>query len=607
MIGNLVLSENAYFYKKNPEKNLSSTKIETIFRTVSRDKSGHYYLNEIRRGFQLGQAHINYSVCVFKFKSPPSFLDDDLQKEVKFAYLLIVEYMDYVIINKKNISGLDKLLGEYISGLDYSTISQLYISDNTAFEKFTMNNMDISDKVIRRRNIEAINLKDSFAPLSAGKYILNSMRVRNSGNRYSLSFNVSRINKLGKRVNADEYFAWVIQVVDKIRVHNNTQSYLDHFAIPLEFNEQVEALKPNSILFTLEELHEHEDLECSYVYNGREKRISLNKIISTLAKSFEIETEERDELRKFFVNIGQKKASLRVNRNSFSIVSEKLKLVQLKFSGNEQIDLQTYINKNQLFIICFEDIDFVYSSKKLFKDSALRSNLEYFLGIFKPFPELSNITQEKGGVNPNSTFFDTNSLFSFTENVLASTSDYLVCDDFGDEWADYISIKSDENIVFFHAKKGKEGLSASNFHEVVSQAQKNLGNMFSSSVTLGKKREKWTSYYSGSNIPRLRKGDDFDGLIESYKKTLLLPNTRKEIYLVVNFISKSSLERQVTRLKNEQTVRPQIIQIIWLLSSLVLSCKVLLITLVDGNIGTENDGGDSRLSPTPFRRFSFVQ
>ncbi|MDA8234569.1 MAG: hypothetical protein M0Z31_07225 [Clostridia bacterium] len=35
--------------------------------------------------------------------------------------------------------------------------------------------------------------------------------------------------------------------------------------------------------------------------------------------------------------------------------------------------------------------------------------------------------------------------------------------------------------------------------------------------------------------------------------------------------------------------------------------KLLLITLVDGNIGTENDGGDSRLSPTPFRRFSFVQ
>ncbi|MDA8233271.1 MAG: hypothetical protein M0Z31_00410 [Clostridia bacterium] len=35
--------------------------------------------------------------------------------------------------------------------------------------------------------------------------------------------------------------------------------------------------------------------------------------------------------------------------------------------------------------------------------------------------------------------------------------------------------------------------------------------------------------------------------------------------------------------------------------------NMLLITLVDGNIGTENDGGDSRLSPTPFRRFSFVQ
>lgn len=576
MIERLIFNENAYFY--NQYQNLSRRRIEQIFREVSRDKRGNFNLKLIKQQTRVNNKNLFYSVCVFKYTQSPSFLENGLEEEVKYAYLMIIECDNYLVINKKNISGLDKLLRTYINGLDYDLISRLFLSDRTFFEKFSMSNMDISDNVIRRRNIEAINLKDSYAPFGASKYILNNMRISDSGNKFSLTFNTSRINKLGRKVELEDFLAWVIEVINKIQTFVAQECYLDHFARPLNFQEHIENLRPKSLLFIFNDLIS--DIEkgllrnAYYLLGEKRRNINLVKYLDAVNKLCEIESEHNDDSINYRLNNRlDKSLSLRINKNSILIASRKLKKINLDYGDEKELSLQTYINRNQNFIICFEEIEVVYWSRKLFKDSALLGNIEYFMSIFTPFHQLEAITSEKGNPTRASSRFDNDCLFDFTENVLAADCDFIFCDDLGNEWADHITIKESSKIVFFHAKHGNEGLSASDFQIVVAQAQKNLGNIFASENELNRKKLSWVQKYGETNIERLRKGANVDEGVELYRKTLLSPNARKVVYLVVNFISKSRLGRELNNLRQGQPAPYQVVQILWLLSSLILSCK----------------------------------
>ncbi|MEJ9194158.1 hypothetical protein P4G81_30965, partial [Bacillus cereus] len=169
MLEDLILTENAYYYRKL--KNISKTKIESIFKEVSRKKEGNYVLKNVKKS--MNSRPLTYSICIFKYKEKPSFINNDLLHETKFAYLLIVEYSNYVVINKKGISGLEKLLKDYIESLEYTAISKTFLSDRTNFEKMSLHNMDISDNVVRRKSMEAINLKESISVFGVSQYIVN--------------------------------------------------------------------------------------------------------------------------------------------------------------------------------------------------------------------------------------------------------------------------------------------------------------------------------------------------------------------------------------------------------------------------------------------------
>lgn len=109
--------------------------------------------------------------------------------------------------------------------------------------------MDISNNSVRKRNIEANDLKSSFSPIYSSKYIINNLRVKDNENRISLALNTSKINKLGKKVSIEDYFSWGIDIVNRIESFEFNESYLDNFSIPISNQEQLKELQPASILF----------------------------------------------------------------------------------------------------------------------------------------------------------------------------------------------------------------------------------------------------------------------------------------------------------------------------------------------------------------------
>ena len=153
---------------------------------------------------------------------------------------------------------------------------------------------------------------------------------------------------------------------------------------------------------------------------------------------------------------------LRKNTKTFTINSKDIKnKIFLDMGKSQYVSIIDYINRNSAFMINFKEADMIYYSRALFKDHKLLQNIDYFMRIFEPMNELSDIEDEKQKDFTDAEIFDNNSLFGFVCNHF-SNSEYLVCDDLGDEWADFISIHN--NIIrFIHAKSGTEGLSATNF------------------------------------------------------------------------------------------------------------------------------------------------
>ncbi|MEI9806635.1 MAG: hypothetical protein WDO16_01440 [Bacteroidota bacterium] len=238
-----------------------------------------------------------------------------------------------------------------------------------------------------------------------------------------------------------------------------------------------------------------------------------------------------------------------------------------------------YFNLYNDFIINFEDLSLVYTNRKLFKDNNLIGYIDSFIDVFKGKNELTAVTSEKGTFTVTSTSFSNDCIFRFIEDHLTHNSDYSFLDDLGDEWADFIKLKNN-SISLIHAKHGNSQLSASSFHDVVGQALKNIGNLNPSNIQLETtKAAKRSANYNidtiAATINRLRHGDTIANAISIYKKLLITPNLKKEIILVLDFISRAQLKDRLQKLQAGTAFheKNQVIQILWIISSLVNSCS----------------------------------
>jgi hypothetical protein len=177
----IVLNENAYFYVKDTNSFYSSAHITDLFVDVSRRKTGNYLLNLKKEAREALEVPLEFSLCVFKFITSPSFIDQPIARweEEKIAYLLIVDFKDYVLISKKSIFSTEDLLHKHLVPIDYSTLATLFVEDSTSFERFTLNNTSVSYDAIKGKTVEANDLKKSFSGFGASKYVLNSLRLSN--------------------------------------------------------------------------------------------------------------------------------------------------------------------------------------------------------------------------------------------------------------------------------------------------------------------------------------------------------------------------------------------------------------------------------------------
>ena len=253
----------------------------------------------------------------------------------------------------------------------------------------------------------------------------------------------------------------------------------------------------------------------------------------------------------------------------------------------EYLHLEELLNESDWVVTQGNGQAFLYKGK-FYKRDFFTSAVDIIASVLQPYREISKLSEEDGQLKPNDKEFPANSLFSFTETTLAKNhkSDILICDDRGDEWADFISVSSDE-LVFFHCKvstSAKEGgkipKSASKFHIIVAQAEKNIGNMVELREVMIKNKANgiWLEKYPSSQkkyltqIDRIRKkSPSAPDTLESFRKAHKNPNLIRSVYLVVNFLSKTEFIHELSTKRD--SMRGSSFQLAWLILELLSKLK----------------------------------
>lgn len=585
ILNQILLNENAYFYSNPDEINLSKYALTKLFRSISSGRIGNYLLRVINKEILIGQENFTYSICVFRYSALPSIIEEPIEEwvEIKLAYILVVDFKDYIVMVRRNVVKLNDFIGKF-EPIDYKVLSTLYVTEDTQIEKLNMLNMNISDKAMRQKTLESLNLQQNLSPMGASNYVVNAMRVKNEEEKTTLALNTSRINKLGKKCSIQEIVTWGYNQVELLRQHSDRETFLSMFSESIEFKDQRENLMPIALLLIFSKLYE--DMEQRHIRevrivsdSGASRPIDLVRYLSKVETLLQIENNSTPGQPSYSVtNPYVKDFEVKMNEKSISLKSQKLRNITL-FKENGRIqNLVDYLNSSNQFIVNFDNCELVYTNRKLFKDNRLLGNIDNFMKIFIASPELANVTSEKGNFSVDSTSFATGSVFRFVENTFFHESDYLVCDDLGKEWTDHISISGNQ-IKFIHSKYKDVNFSASAFQDIVGQALKNLGNLSPQDFQLASKQRFWSGNYNNdgvqTQISRLRKGNSIADFTDRFSSTILEPNHQREIYLVLNFISRAGLEEKLQQLRDAEyfAERNEIIQILWFISSYINGCK----------------------------------
>lgn len=574
MLNKLRVSRSATFYKKG-RKSLTNEVVTQIFREVSKDKVGNYTARIIRSPRTVENLELKVSFLTFAFEEDPSFLVASGLREKKYAFLLILEVRDQIIVLKKSISGLESLLRKYTRKMDYEQIQYLFADEEASYEKMTTSSMSMSKAAIRRKTLEADDLKGQISAQSSRRSIPTNTTIRTAKHRHILRPNSSSVAKIDAKSDFSQISAWSIEICDQLRLPLVANAFLDNFAKPVTFEViQSLPLTPSAVILNIGDLKDKIGSGAELLFRDRPlKGARIHSILSKL-DSILLVTPSGGSYALTELSSGLPRGELKLNAKSITLASPWLKELALKDEDGHSVSLANYINYQQLFTVTFDSPEYIYTTRKVFRDRGIGTHLaEIIAALDVSVP--TTLTSEKGDpYGRNQTAFAPASVFGHLETNLREPGSVLVCDDLGDEWADFIEFSTAKSkIRLLHCKHASVTTSATQLHDVVSQAVKNLGRVSFTEPDLDRKIASWRDPFVGSSIARIRSGHNSQALKQRALDVMRSPDIEREVGIVVPFVSRNELIRIQTNLLAGTRLQNHEPQMIWLLSTLVFACK----------------------------------
>ena len=592
MIDWLRTAKSAHFQAK--AKRLPKKAIVNLFRTIRQNSeapSNNIFLH-VKEPF----GHASWSALAFLYERDVAFLDppDGDVKESICGFLLIVEHRDYVALFKSNLDVPLEFKTKYFQRIGDDKVEAAIARADVTFEQIRLRNMAGSKHALRNKTLEANDLQSVVGPAGASRYVPRGYRVRRGADHYVATPDSGKISMRSERTGYEELVQWAVSVIDLLIDQNAEPSaFIRTFARPIDLSSIPPTTIPThfavDVPTLVEELFESPEL-MQFVRGTGATAVSLNKaeteaVLASLNQSLLIRKVRKDlrvihpqnDTQVGMVNIAKTRISLR-KLNLPEIENIYIKLAsQAAGDDDNGVPLKRYIDQNNLFTILFSDSSVVYLDGELYKDDSLVDG-RTFLSYIRIDPQLNVVASEKGMFTAAHTTFDADSVFGVLVDRIAASDEVLVCDDLGNEWADFIGINGNhqpKTISFYHAKYDVLSLSASALHIVVSQAIKNLSRINLSHEDVVAKFDKWTTPYANNNvvtlIPRIVRGDEAI-LRAKITEALSSPDTIRRVFIVTSSLSRAQLYQQFEALRGGATPEPHFVQLYQLLMSYFSAC-----------------------------------
>jgi hypothetical protein len=591
MIDWLRTGKSGNFYKK--QKRLPKAAIVDLFRTIR--QSSRSPTNNLFQHLKEQEGDAEWSALSFFYERDPFFLalPPGETKERICGFLVLVEYRDYAACFKSSLEIPTSFRAEYFHRVGDDRVEAAIASGDATFEQIRLANMATSKHVLRSKTLEADNLTSVVGPSGASRFVPRAYRVRRDEDHYSATPSSGRISLRSDRVGYADLVRWAMHVIDLLIQDNAPVSrFIRTFARAVNLDSIPSGVSPTYIAIDVPRLTEalfEERLMQLVRHDGDENVVlaqdEVEAVLAVLDRALPIR-KVRKELRIIGPNdqavgeiaIGKTRVSLR----SFRIPEiEDLHIEPVDpIAGqeDESTSLKRYIDQNDLYTILFSDVSIAYLDGSLYRDDSIADGSQ-FLSYIRADPRLGGKASEKGTFAGDQEAFSADSVFHVIAEGVADADALLVCDDLGDEWADFIGINrhsQPKTVSFYHAKHGGLTLGASALHIVVSQAIKNLGRINLPPEDIEAKLQKWNAVYRGENVEtricRVVRGN-VETLSQEIRDVLLSPDTIRRVFVVTTSLSRNQLAQTFEGLRQGDAPTPHFVQLYWLLMSYFSACN----------------------------------
>ena len=591
MINHLRATKTANFHPL--KRRLSNAAVDQLFRAV---RAAHADVSQnLFSHRRVAADNSRWSAICFTYNRPVGFFEEEAGvTECICGFLLMVEHRDHVAIFKSRLDLPAGFITRYLGRTSADRVDAAVARQDAVFEQIRLRNMSLSKQAMRFKTFEADDLRDVVGTAGSSRYAPQGYRVRSGGNHFSTTPSTGRIAQRSQPVSylgLVEYAAAVID--DLVGAEANAAPFIRTFARPVDLSSIESITQPSAFAVDIAGL-------VDAVYERKEVRLvrpqaagyamltkpDTDAVLAELEGVFQV--SGRDRLRELRNDAGVVVGAVALNKARVALrrletpLTLDVEVERTAFGVGQdpnRVSLRRYIDAQDGFILLFSALEFAYIGGSLFRDDSLVDGGADLLRRLRPEPLLAAVTEEKGTFTPAHAAFDADSCFGVVVSHVSAGDDVLVCDDLGDEWADFIGLNnasSPPRITFYHAKHGAPSLGAGPFHVAIAQALKNLRRMSLPVDAVRRKVPGWRRrYISGGGvhtaIPRLVRGHR-QQLPGGFEPARNAPDAVRRVMIVTSSLSYAAVEQTLTDIAAGQRPDPYFVQLYWLLLSYFSGC-----------------------------------
>jgi hypothetical protein len=549
---------------------LSARRIGAIFAEIRGDLSARTLHAEVRKRDRA--TRVLWSLWIGRFQKSVPWLVEERLNETRYGFLLLLERDGFVGVLGSNIGNIAESVSE--DRVSYQKLLALHSDADTEIEALSTRSLRAARVGVTQSTQRGRHLEKTLSRVGANQAAPFQVSLRHADQAWRISPGSGRVALSGGRAAIPEICAWFGTTCQDIEKATEPSDFIKAFAHPIALSDLPANVLPTALQLDSSVVDDLIELGATLRRNDTALTDAEIEAVRQLIRNLWLvdtprtRADEEAEMWRLKVD-GAEVGQLLVRATKISVVSDRLRDVQVVYQEGTSETLHHVFNGSQPLRITFSDATYAYAAGQLFRDHRLLASrgplLDVLSGHLPP-----DASVEKGEANGR---FAADSLFGFVVGHASALDQYLICDDMGAEWADFIGVSTAQHqITFYHCKGGHVEVGASGLHEVVSQAAKNLGYLTASAAELNTRRAKWEGDWSATLIPRLQRGAAVVDFAAAFVKAVAAPQATRRVTLVTSALSKAAVARAFDDI-DINAPRAEVVHVLWLLSVFVDQCR----------------------------------